>query len=373
MAETAKRAKRPARRRIATGSPAPLEAAPLRGRIEALRPAQAEALRAFFSAPQNWYLQDGGLLHFMRGGAATEAATFEIEAEGSRLGLRLQVGEVLAADGLHWSDYTGRARVLAWSLAHERHLVRLSEVLGVALAPLAESDPADPDDGDPLWLDFVVDDGADGDAARLPPATQGSLRLPAAWLERLLARAEPPVEGEPPPPLGRWRELPATVALRLALPPMGAEQWAALRPGDVIVAGRRTRPPQFQAHACGRLWPLAATAKGWRVEGPPQHHPRPQETAAMSETPAEAVAEAGRTDSDPDAGARRLPVQVAFEIGQLEMPVGELSALQPGYVFGLPAHLEGANVLIRANGEAVGQGEVVAVGDTLGVRLLNWK
>ena len=46
---------------------------------------------------------------------------------------------------------------------------------------------------------------------------------------------------------------------------------------------------------------------------------------------------------------------------------------EPGYVFPVPAQLEGANVTIRANGEAVGQGELVSVGDTLGVRLLSWK
>ena len=33
---------------------------------------------------------------------------------------------------------------------------------------------------------------------------------------------------------------------------------------------------------------------------------------------------------------------------------------------------EGANVTIRANGRVAGQGELVAVGDTLGVRLLSW-
>ncbi|MDH5822035.1 type III secretion system cytoplasmic ring protein SctQ [Luteimonas sp. RD2P54] len=372
MAETAKRTKRSARRRAAGADTPPLEAAPLRGRLRALRPAQADALRTFFSAPQRWYLAEGGLLHFMPGDARLDAAVFELDAEGTRLGLRLQAGEVLAGDGLHWSDYTGRSRLLAWSLAHEPHLMRLGEALGVALAPLAESAPGDPPDEDALWLDFVIDDsaGGDEDAARRPPATQGSLRLPAAWLERLLARAEPPVEGEPPPPLGRWRELPATVSLQLALPPLPGADWALLRQGDVIVAGRRGRPPQFEAHACGRLWPLAATAQGWRIDGPAQHQPRPQETATMTETPAEAVADG--EDQDADAGARQLPVQVAFEIGRLEMRVGEVSALQPGYVFALPAHLEGSNVVIRANGEAVGQGEVVAVGDTLGVRLLNW-
>ena len=76
--------------------------------------------------------------------------------------------------------------------------------------------------------------------------------------------------------------------------------------------------------------------------------------------------------SDPDALARRLPVDLAFELGRTELRVGELSQLQPGYVFPLAGALEGANVTIRANGQAVGQGELVAVGDSLGVRLLGW-
>ncbi len=73
-----------------------------------------------------------------------------------------------------------------------------------------------------------------------------------------------------------------------------------------------------------------------------------------------------------DSVARSLPVRLEFELGQLEVSLGELAALQPGYVFNLPAHLEGANVVIRANGRSTGRGEVVAVGDTLGVRLLSW-
>lgn len=366
------------RRAVDAGDRTGIEATPLRGRIPSLRAAQAEALRGFFSAPQSWFLQDNGLLHFMPGTAAAAGETFELDAEGTRLGLRLQAAEVVAGDGLHWSDYAGRSRVLAWSLAHEPHLMRLSEALGVTLAPLLETDPEAALADDAVWLDFVIDDDAPGaapDAARRPPAVQGALRLPAAWLDRVLARAEPPVEGEPPPPLGRWRELPASVSLRLTPPPLRADEWAALQPGDVVVAGHRRRPPRLEAHACGRLWPLAADARGWRVAGPVQHQPHPlQETATMSEhdTPSAEDAGANEADADTDAGARPLPVQVAFEIARLEMRVGELSALQPGYVFALPARLEGANVTIRANGEAVGQGELVAVGDTLGVRLLSW-
>ena len=81
---------------------------------------------------------------------------------------------------------------------------------------------------------------------------------------------------------------------------------------------------------------------------------------------------AAPAEIDEDAGARKLPVKVEFEIGRVEMSVGELSSLQPGYVFALPAHLEGANVTILANGRATGRGEVEAVGETLGVRLISW-
>ncbi|WP_149195365.1 type III secretion system cytoplasmic ring protein SctQ [Luteimonas suaedae] len=377
MAEAARKTAQSDRARRRTGSlgdHAGIEATPLRGRIPSLGAAQAEALRGFFSAPQSWYLQDNGLLHFMPGTATAAGETFELDAEGTRLGLRLQVAQVVTGDGLHWSDYSGRSRVLAWSLAHEPHLMRLSEALGVALAPLLDIDPDVAAGEDAVWLDFVIDDDtsdAAADAARRPPAIQGALRLPAAWLERVLTRAEPPVEGEPPPPLGRWRELPASVSLRLTPPPLRADQWAALHPGDVIVAGRRGQPPRFAVHACGRLWPLAADARGWRVAGPVQHPSNsPQETATMSEQETPAAEDADTHDAD--AGVRPLPVQVAFEIGRLEMRVGELATLQPGYVFALPARLEGTNVTIRANGETVGQGELVAVGDTLGVRLLSW-
>ena len=88
------------------------------------------------------------------------------------------------------------------------------------------------------------------------------------------------------------------------------------------------------------------------------------------ETPNDAEgAEAGSGE----ALARNLPVQLAFDIGRLEVSVGDLASLQPGYVFALPAQLQGANVTIRANGRSAGRGEVVAVGDTIGVRLLAWE
>ena len=373
-------AKKPARKRATrtTREPeaAPARAVPatqsLRGRIAAVPPAHATVLRSLFASPQGWTLRDNGLLQFMPGKPATAADTIELDAEGTRIGLCLRTGR--SGAGLHWSDYEGRSRVLAWSLAHEAQLMRLSEAFGVVLTPLV--DPGDLPAHDPspsLWLDFIVDEAAEDGAASPMPALQGALRVPPAWAERLLERADPPYD-ETPAPLGRWRELPVAAAIRLRIEPLPAADWNSLRPGDVVVVGRRSRLPAVEAQAAGLAWPLVADAAGWRIHAAPRplpNHPVVQETPSMSEpTAAEDATDAAT--SDPDALARRLPVDVSFELGRSEMRIGELSALQPGYVFPLAGPLEGANVTIRANGQAVGQGEVVAVGDTLGVRLLWW-
>ena len=344
-------------------------AGPLRGRIPAIGASQLQPLREFFQRHQHWLLPDNGTLRFAPGHPAAADEVFELDADGSRLGLRLQAPPP-AGDMPHWSDYRGRARVLAWSLAHERWLMRLSEAFGVALTPLLDGPP--PDAPPEVWLDFLVED--DDPEAKTPGAAllQGSLRAPAQWLPRLLAQAAPPYADEPPTPLGRWRELPVRLRLLLDVPPRPAGDWSALRPGDVLVIGPRAAPLQLQARGAGRAWPLAATAQGWRVEGAAQPLPSPLsrvgETGPMSEHETAATA----APEDPDAGMRPLPVRLSFEVGALDLRVGELAELQPGYVFALPAHLEGANVVLRANGEAVGQGELVAVGDTLGVRLIAW-
>src|SRR5690554_3807763 len=121
--------------------PAPVaEAVSLRGRIPGMTAARAQALRSLFRSPHGWLLADNGLLQFLPGPPATAAETFELDAEGSRVGLRLQATAVAVGDGLHWADFTGRSRILAWSLAHEGHLMRLSEALGVALAPRLEDE-----------------------------------------------------------------------------------------------------------------------------------------------------------------------------------------------------------------------------------------
>ena len=343
----------------------PREVRPLHGLLPALSPAQAAALRSFFVAPQAWSLANGGLLQFVPGRPAPPAQTFELDAEGTRIGLALMAPA--HGEAPHWSDYTGRSRVLAWSLAYEAQLMRLSEAFGVVLTPLADDAATPADDASLLWLDFIVDEDApDGSLSRMP-ALQGALRVPCAWIERLLERADPPdAVGAP---LQGWHGLGIPLRLQWSIAPLPWNDWRTLEPGDVLVAGRRSQPPQAEACARSHAWPLEPAPGGWRISGPPRHLHAVQDNSPMNDL--SMAGDAGESP-DTDALARRLPVEVSFELARTELRVGELSALQPGYVFPLAGALEGANVTIRANGQAVGQGELVAVGDTLSVRLLAW-
>lgn len=66
-----------------------------------------------------------------------------------------------------------------------------------------------------------------------------------------------------------------------------------------------------------------------------------------------------------------LPVQLAFDVGQIEVTVGLLRTLGDGYTFELPAVPE-RTVTIRANGREIGHGELVDLGDKMGVRIGSW-
>lgn len=340
-----------------TTAPVRTPAASLRGRIPALSPAQAEALRTLHARPRQW--RSGGDALHLRGAPDGPAdGLFELDADGVRLGLQLTGVHADGDDALRWQDRRGRARVLAWSLLHEPALVRLGDVLGAALVPLLDPPPVPADEV--AWLAF---DLQPLDEAPVP-ALGGRLRAPVTWLAALAGRAA----GLEVPDLGPWRQLPTVATVALAAPPLTLADLRGLRPGDVIVVGS-TRAPPLHADAAGRRWPLRAGSEGWRIDGSPSPQPPYQERFPMSDTD---TPDTGAADAPVEDPAARLPVDVSFDLGSVELGLGDVAGLQPGYVFALPAHLEGANVTIRANGRVAGRGEVVAVGETLGVRVLSW-
>lgn len=66
-----------------------------------------------------------------------------------------------------------------------------------------------------------------------------------------------------------------------------------------------------------------------------------------------------------------LPVMVGFDLGKQQLSLSELKMLQPGYVFELEQSPD-KPVTITANGKEIGMGQLVQVGDRMGVRILEF-
>jgi type III secretion protein Q len=251
-----------------------------------------------------------------------------------------------------WWDFSGESRLLAWTLAHTGLLEGLGRILREPLLPSALIDGIPAESAANIALEFsaVTADGRQ---------TNGCVSLSPAMVARLAS-----CRGwhRPGPNLTPWRKLPGAlcVELRGISFPLGVLRAAQM--GDVLILGNRTacwrnlQVALVGARGNTRLRTWSATYDGTRLIACP----------AATNSTLELIM------SDPNAAgaADHIPVSLDFDLGNLAVPLGELAALKPGYVFELPNSLDSARVIIRANGTRVGHGELVAVGDVLGVQLL---
>ncbi len=79
--------------------------------------------------------------------------------------------------------------------------------------------------------------------------------------------------------------------------------------------------------------------------------------------------ETGPAAPPADAAFDDLPIKLVFELGRLDMPLGQLQEIGRGHVFQLDRPL-GEAVEIHAGGRRIGQGEVVRIDDQIGVRVI---
>jgi type III secretion protein Q len=92
-----------------------------------------------------------------------------------------------------------------------------------------------------------------------------------------------------------------------------------------------------------------------------------------SDQPAAGAAPADMQPGDPSRGsaidARSVPVRLAFSAGRLSVAISELRNVAPGYVFELDKRLDDQMITVFANDTPVALGELVAIGDLIGVRI----
>jgi len=94
---------------------------------------------------------------------------------------------------------------------------------------------------------------------------------------------------------------------------------------------------------------------------------RPMTRNTHSDTLDQAQHESGEHHMPLDTGMLDLPVQ--FEIDSIALPLTQLAALEQGYVIELSTPAADARIRLVVHGQTVGHGELVVVGENLGLRI----
>jgi type III secretion system YscQ/HrcQ family protein len=170
-------------------------------------------------------------------------------------------------------------------------------------------------------------------------------------LTSLLARARPQ-------PRNSGEALPMSLHVCVADMSLAVGALAALHPGDVLLPGRPLR--EWNEGQC-TVW-SAGCCIGQALR---------QETEVKIITMTPPSAPPPPAAPAPQLDVDALPVQLLFEIGQIASSVGQLRTLGAGFTFELPA-VPDRLVTIWANGRAIGQGEIVDLGEKFGVRVAHW-
>jgi type III secretion system YscQ/HrcQ family protein len=358
----------------------------LRGRIPAVSPAQMAATNPMFERP--WRIAQGDQTwRFQHAGAMQVAEWMQLSGQRTRL-LFAPVRDSAQAqvEERAWFDFEGQARLLAFALAFEERIAQLSQCVGEPLLPsliVATSQLGKLANG-MVFLRFSVDSKAGLQA-------QGYLACPPSTLAQLRDIAY--VSAAAPTASLRNVMEQVRVSLQIKSIMISLAEYQTLRSGDVLGLGPRTAlVEQGCIHVSGLgflgAWHCRFNGDGWAltdkaladefiemIEGRMINEETNESSAQkagsqIDQVPDSTDAAVPAVENGADALSQQFEIQLGFELARTNVALQDLAQLQPGYVFKLMAPLEGQNVRILASGRVVGHGELVSVGDFLGVRLL---
>ena len=63
-----------------------------------------------------------------------------------------------------------------------------------------------------------------------------------------------------------------------------------------------------------------------------------------------------------------IPIKIGIEVTRFEVTLEELSKMEPGYK--LPIEINPRIVHLTSSGKVIGKGEIIEIGDTIGVKIL---
>lgn len=283
-------------------------------------------------------------------------AAFTIGGEPARLRLCAHLVESLTgllAPGVPADALDDELKLLLIDLGLTTCLQRLEQRLGARISPLrlaaAETSPAG---------DIAIRIGCGN---KIGIAGFALLALPGPLTESVVRLLDEIPAARPANP-----SLPIPVAFRVALVGLTVAELADLNAGDVVICDRNLPGLDDVVAVLGERWLYAAKAAAGTVTlATPRHDARVSlEYWTMDDADKKPLSEPASADAE----LAEIPIKLFFEIGRLEIPLGEVQRLGPGYVFELGRPVS-EPVDILANGRRIGQGEIVRIGDATGVRV----
>jgi len=275
-----------------------------------------------------------------------------------RIWLGLGAARVDPAIDFDWRDCSGDLRLVAWSASFHRVLEALSEAFRRDWMPEA----------------FVSHRELAGRCIQVGFTLTEQQTVTATGRLVIDQQLQPLATGRPIDSDARSQQLPVKVPLtvdRLWLTP---NQLQGLVVGSVICI-RRSAFLDIGARLVLRLGAttliagLAASKLTIVAVNPEPEHSIYSKEITVSEEANESSkttpSEVGCAPIDIDS----MPVELCFHAGHLTTSYAEVRALQPGYVFDLGRRLREQRIDVTANGALIGYGELVAIGEQIGVRL----
>jgi type III secretion protein Q len=162
--------------------------------------------------------------------------------------------------------------------------------------------------------------------------------------------------------------LPVAVCVRVAAATCAVGEIATLLPGDVVIADqcRQQAKTAVAVIAEHLVAPVELTAAGARIAAPPTRARGSLWEWSMENggdrSQADVLQKADLDDIDD------IPVKLLFELGRIELSLAEIRQLTPGALIPMSRPLEDS-VDIFANGRRIGRGNLVQIGDSLGIRI----
>jgi type III secretion protein Q len=168
-------------------------------------------------------------------------------------------------------------------------------------------------------------------------------------------------------PLAPWpaEKLPFPAALRLGTTPLTVASLRSLRPDDAVLLKSERHQGGMLVVAEAWLAEVRRNGEEWRLDATL----RPARSRQDGEWTMHDDGGDGMQDDDAIGDPDELPVKLAFDVGRLDLSLGELRRLDAGSVLELNGSAD-ALVRISANGRLIGQGALVDVNGSVGVRIV---